>query len=259
MAFLKKKGTLLSLIVILTLTCFMIASTSGFVYAQKQEQYSLIAKWDILRKSNVQPSPLSYGLSVDSKTGDVYAKDAVDDVQVFELTPSSPATGTTTPSQATINTTGNFLTYDNSTMGVKIQYPSDWKKVESGNNSVRFLSRPPENSSDRFTSELAISAFPSHNMSLGEVTSNAINQHTKSLTNFNLLNLQGTNIEGGLGEIGLVYTYVNDTSGITIKGIDIHTLKGDKVYVIQYLVEAAKHTDYLPTIQKMIDSFEIIG
>jgi hypothetical protein len=55
--------------------------------------------------------------------------------------------------KSTMNgTTSNswFVTYENnSTLGIKIQYPSNWKRVEYGNMAVVFLS-PSERNSDRF-------------------------------------------------------------------------------------------------------------
>ena len=42
------------------------------------------------------------------------------------------------------------------------------------------------------------------------------------------------------------------------KAMQVWTLKGDKAYLITYKAEPEKYSKYLPTIQKMIDSFEII-
>jgi hypothetical protein len=39
--------------------------------------------------------------------------------------------------------------------------------------------------------------------------------------------------------------------------MDIGMTNGDKVYVLSYLADPAKFLSYLPTIQRMIDSFEI--
>jgi hypothetical protein len=50
---------------------------------------------------------------------------------------------------ATTTTPGNFLTYDNATLGVKIQYPSNWEKFEQQNNTVLFIS-PFQSDLDRY-------------------------------------------------------------------------------------------------------------
>ena len=39
--------------------------------------------------------------------------------------------------------------------------------------------------------------------------------------------------------------------------MEIGTIIGDKVYYIEYIAEEEKYSNYLPTIQMMINSFEI--
>ncbi|MGB6673566.1 MAG: hypothetical protein WBE34_14135, partial [Candidatus Nitrosopolaris sp.] len=59
------------------------------------------------------------------------------------------------------NSSGNsFLTYqNNSTLGIKIQYPANWQRIESEDNDhgVLFLS-PSESSSDRFLESFSVSS-----------------------------------------------------------------------------------------------------
>ena len=37
----------------------------------------------------------------------------------------------------------------------------------------------------------------------------------------------------------------------------VGTIIGDKAYSVQYIADAPKYSDYLPTLQKMIDSLVI--
>jgi hypothetical protein len=39
--------------------------------------------------------------------------------------------------------------------------------------------------------------------------------------------------------------------------MEVGTIIGDKAYMIQYIADAPKYSDYLPTVQKMIDSMQI--
>jgi hypothetical protein len=39
--------------------------------------------------------------------------------------------------------------------------------------------------------------------------------------------------------------------------MEIGTIIGDKAYSVQYIADAPKYSDYLPTVQKMIDSLVI--
>jgi hypothetical protein len=55
----------------------------------------------------------------------------------------------------------------------------------------------------------------------------------------------------------LVYTDVED--GINYKSMEIGTIAGDRLYYVKYLVEEEQYPDYLPTVQKMVDSLKITG
>ena len=58
----------------------------------------------------------------------------------------------------------------------------------------------------------------------------------------------------------LVYNYTNPQDLIAVKAMDIGTISNDnRVYIISYYAEPVKYCRYLPTIQRMIDSFEIIN
>jgi hypothetical protein len=54
----------------------------------------------------------------------------------------------------------------------------------------------------------------------------------------------------------LQYTYTDKLFGKAM-AMDIGTTKRDKAYVISYFAEPTKFSYYLPTIQRMIESFEI--
>ena len=42
------------------------------------------------------------------------------------------------------------------------------------------------------------------------------------------------------------------------KTMEVQTIKGDKLYRIEYIAETIKYFSYLPRVQKMIDSFQLI-
>ena len=49
----------------------------------------------------------------------------------------------------------------------------------------------------------------------------------------------------------LIGTYHNPSAGLQ-KLMEIGTIIGDNVYSVQYIADAPKYSDYLPTVQKMI-------
>jgi hypothetical protein len=60
---------------------------------------------------------------------------------------------------------------------------------------------------------------------------------------------------GGKPAYKLVYTDVED--GINYKTMEIGTITADRLYYVEYLAEEEQYPDYLPTVQKMIDSLKI--
>jgi hypothetical protein len=159
------------------------------------------------------------------------------------------------------NSSGNsFLTYENnSTLGIKIQYPTNWQRIESEDNvhGVLFLS-PSESNSDRFLESFSVSSsslFNSNNNNVDELARRAISEHIEHLSDFQLVYTKLITVKDNPAYM-LVYKYTDLVFGKAM-AMDIGMTNGDKVYVLSYLAEPAKFLFYLPTIQKMIDSFGI--
>ena len=52
--------------------------------------------------------------------------------------------------------------------------------------------------------------------------------------------------------------YTNREGEDEHKTMQILSIKDDKIYLLTYSAEKRKYSEYLPTIEKMIDSFEIV-
>lgn len=152
-----------------------------------------------------------------------------------------------------------FLTYASPILGIEMQYPSSWKKLEHSN-SVKFLS-PLEGHSDRFREGLGIIAFPVNNndnrLSIDRIALETINIDREQLQDFQLIKSKASTFDDNPSHV-LVYTYTNPNS-IKIKTMDVGILDGNKIYVISFYAELSKYPTYLLTIQKMIDSLEIVN
>src|SRR5689334_22509160 len=77
----------------------------------------------------------------------------------------------------TLGASSNVLPYQNSTIGIGIQYPSDWLKNDA-KNGVIFQS-PQENASDVFQEQVGISVSSSH--SPQGMSSQLLNQEINQL------------------------------------------------------------------------------
>lgn len=82
-----------------------------------------------------------------------------------------------------------------------------------------------------------------------------ITDYKETLTNFNLIESDTNSILSRRPAYKLVYTDVEDDANY--KTMEIETIIVDKVYYIEYITEEEMYTHYLPTIQMMINSFEI--
>jgi hypothetical protein len=157
----------------------------------------------------------------------------------------------------------NFLTYESPVYGFEIQYPSDWEKiefsgdVEEGHRKiiVNFVS-PSEGASDTFREYFIIES--------GNVESRAtlpvqysINSYItslKSLPNFKLIESNIFSFADSPAQ-KLVYSYSNPEVGVT-KTMDLLIIKNEKLYLLSFNSDELKYNNYLPTIQKMIDSLQ---
>ena len=165
-------------------------------------------------------------------------------------------TTTTALSQgnATTSTTSNFSTYDNVTLGFKIQYPFNWEKFEQ-QNTVLFIS-PAQNDSDRYRETVAVSFIPfGNNVSLDRYVSNTTNFLNTTTNDFELY-LSTPSSHADLPAHMLEYTYSDPFIGIT-RAMALSILNDDKyVYTIAYYAKPAEYENSLATAQRMIESFQ---
>ncbi|MGB7954302.1 MAG: PsbP-related protein [Candidatus Nitrosopolaris sp.] len=149
----------------------------------------------------------------------------------------------------------SFLTYENnSTLGIKIQYPSSWERIEYDDEGVLFFS-PSESNADKFLENFSIKVTPSNNMSLSELAKESIDNYGQQYIHFQLIGSKTITTDGKSAYL-LKYTFTDKLFG---KGMamDIGTTNGHNAYVHSYFAEPAKFSNYLPTIKRMIESFAI--
>jgi hypothetical protein len=156
-----------------------------------------------------------------------------------------------------INTNNNFLTYKDDIIGIKIDYPADWIHELHARGLVTFLASS-EGNSNTYPAGLGIvvQQLKSKNMPLNEITKIQIKNLTQSHPDFKLIESSELRLSGNIAN-KIVFTATDDMNQKR-KAMQIWTLKGDKAYLITYKAEPGQYSKYLPTIQKMIDSFQFI-
>ncbi len=166
--------------------------------------------------------------------------------------PNTPETTTTTPPPET----ANFLTYENSNLGIKIQYPSNWTKIENITNGfVQFFS-PKKGFMDPYTESLSIFLSNSQNMSLDQYVGYNIDS-IKRVPEFKIIESSSTILAGNQAQ-KIVYTgKLTPPSQLDVTVMLIVAVKDNIGYIVNYSSDPEGYIDHLPIIQKMIDSLEI--
>jgi hypothetical protein len=148
-----------------------------------------------------------------------------------------------------------FLTYQDSTLGIKIDYPAGWTHELHAGSIVTFLASL-ESDSNTYPAGLGIKIqhLKSKNISLNNITRIQIKNLTQNHPDFKLIESTESKI-GGNSAHKIVFT-ATDNKKNERQAMQIWTLRGDKAYLITYKAEPGKFAKYLPTIQKMVDSFQ---
>ena len=151
----------------------------------------------------------------------------------------------------------NFLTYQDSALGIKIDYPVGWTHELHPGSLVTFLaSRESDSNTYPVGLGITIKHLGSGNTSLNEVTKVQIKNLTQSHPDFRLIESTNSVLAGNIAH--KIVFIATDNRKHERTAMQIWTLKGNNAYLITYKAEPGKYSKYLPTVQKMIESFQII-
>jgi hypothetical protein len=93
------------------------------------------------------------------------------------------------------------------------------------------------------------------NITLDEYAGTFINELKKNSTDFKIIEESPTTLAGNTTAYKIVFTAKDGQHDLKV--MVVLAIKNDKVYIIKYTSEAEAYSNYLETVQKMIDSFEI--
>ena len=126
-----------------------------------------------------------------------------------------------TMSSSTINTDNN------SALELRIQYPSNWEKLEYDDRGILFLS-PSESISDKFRESLGIAIIPCTNISLPELANQQLNSYKELYPDFQLVESKPGN-----QAYMLQYIYTDKLFG-RVKAMDLGFISGGNAFIISY-------------------------
>ncbi len=153
----------------------------------------------------------------------------------------------------------NFVSYENVNAGIKIKYPETWQKkdVENPFTGEIVLFTSPSNPTNKFAPKLSIRIenLSRQSISLEDYTNSSLKEIQKYLENANITDSSSTTL-GGIPAHRVVYNGVDGESRI-IKNLEVWAVFNQKVYIVSYTATPEEYPNYLESVEKMINFFEI--
>jgi hypothetical protein len=171
---------------------------------------------------------------------------------------------------------GDYEPYVNSKLKIKLEYPSDWKRLvfdtPALSNLKGFVSFEP------LEAEQALQANSVEETPVISIIAERLKY--KNITIDEFAKLQSDNIQelfsdfdfkfenktavtlGNNTAMKIVYTIVDPYNHDNLRirnGMEIWTIRADTIFTLSYLGERGQYFKYLPEVQKIIDSFKFIG
>lgn len=152
----------------------------------------------------------------------------------------------------------SFKSYRNEERGVAMQYPESWRAVEGqsadSTQVVMFVS-PVETGTDMNINVRAQVSEQAENVTLQALTDMFITSHEQQYPN-GIKVEEGEAVLGGLPGRYLVYRASDQ--GVDAQWVSVWTEKDGIPYIVTYSATQSLYNVYLPLVERMLASFEIL-
>ena len=153
----------------------------------------------------------------------------------------------------TIGLDSEFLTYDDIITGFSIKYPPDWERAQHLDKSVTFLA-PRESNSDTNPAGLGIMVIEvESNKTLASITQNQLNKLKNLYPDIQILESMETIFLGHPSHM-IIFTATDNIQSMR-KAMQIWFKEDNKAFLMTYKSDNQRYSKYLPTIDKMLNSF----
>ena len=153
----------------------------------------------------------------------------------------------------TIGLDSEFLTYDDIITGFSIKYPPDWERAQHLDKSITFLA-PRESNSDTNPAGLEIMVIEvESNKTLASITQNQLNKLKNLYPDIQILESMETIFLGHPSHM-IIFTATDNTQSMR-KAMQIWFKEDNKAFLMTYKSDNQRYSKYLPTIDKMLNSF----
>lgn len=152
-----------------------------------------------------------------------------------------------------------FLLYEDPISGVRLQYPSNWTKVNytGPENQVTFV--PTQKAQEQSLSQLTIliKNVSNQNKSLSTYVEEQINYLDHYLLDFDLIESVATTL-AGYSAYKTVYTFKLPYLPGEYKSMEMWMTNATKIYIVNYKADEGIYNDYISLIENIIYSLQII-
>ena len=146
-----------------------------------------------------------------------------------------------------------FLTYDDLITGFSMKYPQDWDRAQHIDKSVTFHA-PKESNSDINPADLGIMVIQvGSNTTLASITQNQLDTLKKLYPDFQIQESVESIFLGHPAHM-IIFTATDNTETMR-KAMQIWFKEDTKAYLLTYKSDNERFSKYLPTIDRMLNTF----
>lgn len=152
-----------------------------------------------------------------------------------------------------ISSNVHLNTFQNSILGISIQYPSNWNKVEDDRGAWFKTSNE--------SAYVRLESIDNKKQMPAQFSIERINLTKQQFPARELLGENDTTIGSNLTGHQILFKYTeepSDKKGLQYEQLQVWTIVKVRAYVISYFTRADTFGDYLPVVQRMIESFKLI-
>ena len=146
-----------------------------------------------------------------------------------------------------------FLTYDDLITGFSMKYPQDWDRAQHIDKSVTFHA-PKESNSDINPADLGIMVIQVEpNTTLASITQTQLDTLKKLYPDFQIQESVESAFLGHPAHM-IIFTATDNTETMR-KAMQIWFKEDSKAYLVTYKSDSERFSKYLPTIDRMLNTF----
>jgi hypothetical protein len=143
-----------------------------------------------------------------------------------------------------------FQSYHDPDLGISLQYSPDWQLVQESKDKLNFVKQQ-----GFVTVDLNANNLDPSGITLSEYSNRRVTELQSQRTDFRLISFEPIIISDDKPAQKVVYSFTREEDNKTNKVMRIWSINENKLFTLAYIAESTQYDRYLPTFQKMVDSF----